>query len=440
MKYLESLPENEKDTIKIKVGSSYLNLKFRDFHSAFKPMYDKLLLEIGVKFKEELKPFIYCSTSAMKKLDTGFYISRDNKSYSEFNKLNPKYKPISWRKFKDMFVILESKGYVENFSGYNRRKDDDRMSSCIVFNDPYINLFNKNLVASHAKLIKAKSAVVHTKVEIDGHLRTIDLKGVKGIRPLEKEVDVIEKWLNTHTFKFLTHEKYIDLQRVFSDRIGNAGRFYFGALQCIASDKRKLFLIDGCKVKEKDYSSNHLLMIGEMKGVILPEGFKPYEVDISDLIGCDNPKRVRSILKMCCMFLLNSGTPEATFKKFWKENMTIIDEAMEHKDYKKAESNIMYGVKGFKNTSAIIKRLEEHNSYAKDYFRVAGGTWQELQFLDSEILLETMRLMMAKDKPLLPYHDSSLAKEQDSEFLEECMQSAWKYVLGSNHNCVITTK
>ena len=121
MIYLEDLTDDEKDEIRIEVSNSYLNLKLRNLHKGLLPYHTSLLKEIGNKYNEELKAFMYCSFTALNKIDSGLYYSRNNITYTNFNKENPSFKPISWRKIKGLVDKLEGLGYIESYSGYNDR-------------------------------------------------------------------------------------------------------------------------------------------------------------------------------------------------------------------------------------------------------------------------------------------------------------------------------
>lgn len=433
MKLLRLLTDDERDEIRLLVGNSYLDLHYRNVHKVFIPVLNALTKELGSEYREVLSVLVYNSASALKRLDKGLYISRYNKFYSKFNKTNPQYKNISWRVVKECLETLENIGYIKNFVGFKDGLDDKlRMSSCILFKDKFINLFPKKHIDLFGKDFSKPHAVVR---DSDSGL---EIKGVKGIKRKQDEIKELEDWLNTHKFNFIFHEKRVKLQRVFVDELDRSGRIYFGGLQCISSDKRALFKIDDEDVSEYDYISNHLFICAELEGIVLPEDFDPYMIDVSDIIKYPDQKSIRIILKYC-MFLLNSGTPEATLKKFWKRNIKVIDEAIERGDYKSAKSNPFFKVSGIKNSKLIIKKLEEHNKYAKDYFRKKGGCWDLLQNLDSEIMVEIMKIMKELNEPLLPYHDSIVVKKSFRQF-DEIMKKAWYNVLGSDKNCRIDQK
>lgn len=435
MIYLEDLTDDEKDTIRIEVNNSYLNLKLRNLHKVLLPYYTSLLKEVGNKFTEELKTFMYCSFTALNKQDTGLYYSRNNITYTNFNKDNPKFKPVSWRKIKGLVDKLEDLGYVESYSGYNDRLNNDKMSSCVVFTYKYINLFDKELLKKFTSNIPDSSVVVMTEKDSKGE-RQIK-KNIQGISARKADVDKINAFLKKQCFEFITCEKEVSLQQKFIESLNKSGRFYFGELQCIKSSKRRLYKINKSSVTERDYVSNHMFIIAEVTGTSLPEDFLPYDLDVSDLIQSEDPSKVRKIIKSVCMFLLNSGTPEASFKKFWKESREALKLNMEKEQWSKVEGNIFYKVSGLENSKELVKRVEQHNIYAKDYFRRKGGCWGELQFLDASILLECMLCLVDKNIPFLPYHDSVLVRECDGEELMMEMQSAWNKVLGSDINCKI---
>ena len=180
-----------------------------------------------------------------------------------------------------------------------------------------------------------------------------------------------------------------------------------------------------------------MFIVAEITGTSLPEGFLPYDLDVSDLIRSNDKTKIRKIIKSVCMFLLNSGTPEASFKKFWKESRNLIKESMEKEQWSKVEGNLFYKVSGLENSKELVKRVEQHNIYAKDYFRIKGGCWGKLQFIDASILLECMLSLVDKNIPFLPYHDSVLVRKQDGETLEREMRNAWKKVLGNDKYCKI---
>lgn len=435
MIYLEDLTDDERDKIRIEVGTTYLNIKCRKFSKVLNTYYNKILEEVGDKFEEELKPFMYATFSALNTLDTGFYYSRKNIFYTNFNKENPKFKPISWRKIKDLVIKLEELGYVESYSGYNDRLNNDSMSSCIKFTDKYINLFDKDLLSRFTPSEYESSVVVMTEKDSRGERQV--KKNIQGISARRKDVDKINTFLAKQQFEFIISEKLVSLQQKFIESLDNSGRFYFGELQCIKSDKRRFYKINKSSVTERDYVSNHMLIVAEITKANLDEDFLPYDLDVSDLIQSEDPTKIRKILKSVCMFLLNSGTPEASFKKLWKESRELIKKSIEKEDWKRVEKNIFYKVSGLENSKELVKRVEQHNIYAKDYFRIKGGSWGELQFLDASILLECMLSLVDKNIPFLPYHDSVLVREQDGEVLVEEMRNAWEKVLGDNKYCKI---
>ena len=437
MQQLKDLSKEEQELIKIKVAGSKLYLQARSFNRNFEAVMKGLLRVSGKKYTLELTVLIASAISALKLNDLGLSYTRDKGKYLAFNNKQPKGRKSSYRRTLDLFEILEDTGYIENFVGFKDVENNQSMPAIILFTDKFIDLFDKNMLVQYGEVIPQPEVIIKDS-------QGIILKNTKEAKSKEEVVREINNWLSTHTFNFGVLDKVFNLQRIFKyNKLATAlgaGRFYFGALQTIRKGKRRLFKIDGCPVTERDIVSNHMMLIAELEGVILPEGFRPYSVDVSDLITCEDESKIRPLLKFCCMLLINSGSSKASFTKAWKSNLTLIDKEIKEGNWNKAQENLFYGISGIRNAKKVVERVAEHNAYANKYFNVKSGSWDRLQLLDSEIMLETMLMMRAVDKPLIPYHDSAVCKEQDGDYLEYCISTAWKKIIGTNHNCILTKK
>lgn len=439
MKLLKKLEWEDQDDIRNRVGSGKLYLQARSYSRVFDDVYKHLSYVINnTKCKLELDIIIASAISSLKLNNEGLTYSRTKSTYSDFNKRCPKNRKVSYKRMFSVLDVLESAGYIVNYSGFKDCENNASMPATIIFTSKFKDIFDNEDLDRCGVIIKEQSVVVKNS---DG---TLSDKGIPNLKNMCSVVDNINDWLMTYDFNFGVLDKKFLIQRVFKFKKGSdvlgAGRFYFGVLQCIMRGKRKFFKINRECVTEKDYSSNHMMLIAEKEGVILPQDFKPYNVDISDLISCDDESKIRPILKFCCMLLLNSGTAKASFTKSWKENIALIDKFITKGDWKSAQENMFYGVSGLRNAKFVVQRVKEHNSYAEKYFGVKHGSWDTLQLWDSNILLNTMLMMKDANKPFIPYHDSLVCRKSDGEYLEYCMRESWKLEMGSNNNCRIDTK
>lgn len=436
MKELKSLTEDQKDLIKAKVGGSKLYLKALRSHKVFKGIIYTLITEFGDKFTQEVENIVSCYLSALKRQDLGFTYSRDKNVYTNFNRTIKNRKPSSYKRTIELLSLLERAGYVELYKGFRDRDSNDSMAACCLFTDKFINMVDSRLVVKFAKIIQEKSVEVR---DAEGN----PLTEVEGISVIERKVDSINNWLKGYDFRFGAFPKQVFLQRIYNHNLQTSGRFYFGESQTIKSYKRPSFRIEGSAVCELDYTSQHFNIMGELLGYKLPDTFRPYEIDMSDLIymkGNYSRSKERNILKLACMMLINSGNPTASLKNVWQNNIDSITSLIKEGDYTKAEENPFYGVSGKKNCSKIIRRLKKHNSYAETFFKRKSGMWGELQNIDSEIMLQILLYMKKRNLPCLPYHDSAVARVEDKESLYVAMTLAWEKVLGSSLNCKITQK
>lgn len=433
---LRNMSTDEIDLIKAKVGNSKLYLKALTCHPTFHPLIGKLVVELGKKYQMEIQNIVTCYISSLKKGDIGFTYSRDKNTYTNFNKTIVNRKPSSYKRTLEALHLLEDKGYIELYKGFKDITNGTSMGACCVFTDKFINCVDASKVEKFGKVVNDASVEVRDR---EGN----PIYNLEGYDYMEKKVDGINKWLAKHKFYFGAFPKRVFLQRVYKGDMFTCGRFFFGELQTLRSYKRVGYRIDDEGVTELDYSSQHYAILATLSGYTLPDGFKPYEIDVSDLLKMEGgycEKRVRKILKLACMMIINSGNPTTSLKNVWDENREVITKSLDNQDFKKAQENPFYGVSGKANCSEIIKRLKRHNSYAEEFFKRKGGMYGELQYLDSEILFNILLILRRTDTPCLPYHDSCLVRRSDEEVLRSAMKKAWKKVLGDDRNCRIDKK
>ncbi len=435
MQELKSLSQDKRDTIKAQVGGSRLYLKAISSHKVFKGVVNKFILTYGERYRLEIENFIACTISSLKKYDTGFTYSRYSNTYSQFNKTISNRPKASYTRTLLLLDLLEKDGYIDLYRGYKDKAADDSMSACCVFTSKLIDQFDE----SH--IIKFGTAIQDSPVEVR------DCEG----NPIEelctdkvsKQVESLNRWYRKHEFCFGTYPKTIHLQRVYNNDLKTGGRFYFGELQTLKSSKRPSYIINKEKVCELDFCHMHFAILSTYEKYILPDDFKPYQVDISDIISMSegySKVKERQILKLGCMMLINSGNPVISLKNVWQTNIETITKLLDAGKYKEARENPFYGVTGKDNCNKIISRLIKHNHYAKNYFKRKGGMWGVLQNTDSEIMLTILLTLKRKNIPALPYHDSLVVRESDLETLKQVMKDSWKKVLGNVDNCKIDRK
>ena len=141
------------------------------------------------------------------------------------------------------------------------------MSTCCIFKDKLINLFPPERITKFGKEFHDNSVEVR-----DGEGNLVEDVDTDYI---QTKVDSINKWLKTHDFHFGAYTRQVYLQRVYNGSLDISGRFYFGELQTIRSEKRISFIIDKERVSELDFSSMHFCILATIEEYKLPEDFKP---------------------------------------------------------------------------------------------------------------------------------------------------------------------
>jgi len=436
MKYLKEVSQDKRDYIKLCVGSSQTFLGAIKLHKTYNGILRILTKELEGLYDVEIKVLLNAIINAIKDEDQGTYLTRNQKYYSYINKeLSLKRnKCISATRMTRLVAELEVLGYLECYIGYKDVSSDKSMSSCILFTSKLLTFFT-NINLNYASRIKQRYVEVR---DVD----KLPKKGVRGIVGLEKEVEEVDTWIRSHEIRFGLVKKNLRLQQVFAEDLDSSGRLYFGALQTIKSYKRRLIQINGLLCCECDYSSQHLRICATLEGVHLPKDFKPYDVDISDLVTAkDNYEvRARLLIKFAIMMLLNSGNASAALRTSWKNNIIVVSDAIEKGKWAKAKENPFYGLSGIKNIPEIIKRIRKHNSYAEEYFKCKEGAWKLLQNLDGKIMMYILKDLKCKGVCAIPYHDGAIVQSMHKETLIKSMIDAWGEILGDSHNAVVDVK
>ena len=432
----KEMTTDEIDLLKAKVGGSKLYLKARTPHKCFIPEVKQLLTCVGNKYKQEVNNIISCTITSLKRGDLGFTYSRDKNTYTEFNKTSKFKTPSSYKRTLELIDLLECEGYLISYKGFNDRKGGRSNPASVLFKDKYISMFKQELIEKHAPKLSEDSVIIRDELGTPIH-------NVQGKGKQQTITDNINDWLWGYDFYFGAYPKKVQLQQVYNGDLDSSGRYYFGGLQTIASFKRMSYRIHKGTVTEQDYVSMHFRIIACLVNTTLSDNFEPYGIDISDLIeitGGYCKKRARSVVKLACLMLVNSGNPTTSLKNAWKDNLESITTHINKEDYKRATANIFYGISGMHNCSQIINRLKEHNSFASGFFKDNKDSWKLLQSLDARIMERVLIRMMDEDKPMLPYHDSALCRKEDKDYLIYCMRESWKDVLNTYDNCLIDEK
>ena len=350
--------------------------------------------------------------------------------YSEANK---KYKQkLSYKKMIELLPLLEELGLITLYKGYYLHEEDYCKSSIKPL-QPLINLFSELPVSSEGASRGNEEEVV---------IRDLKGKQVTGVKPkgigqLKQDMKAYNNMLSGHTVKIGDYSCSPCYRRIFSEKITLAGRVYScGGFQSLPSKLRPTITIDGQKTVEVDIKCLHPNLIACHLGINLPEHFEPYKVEQGLVQG--GYKDIRGLCKKFFMSLLyceNLKKAEGSCRWF---TLNQMKQPVDDRDYPTVNYDVLCPtdvVNSLLKTNHRISEVLLSNSLSPGS---SSLLWQQLQYLDSSILMHVINTFTALDKPLLPYHDSAVVKQEDEQLLAETFREAWWKVLGTHDNLVLT--
>lgn len=183
------------------------------------------------------------------------------------------------------------------------------------------------------------------------------------------------------------------LQRIFSERWERGGRMYGGWWMHLPKAERRYILIDGEPVTEWDYGWLHPSLLYQREGLVLE--FDPYRVP-----GFDAP-RIRDLGKVTFQRLINRK--ERTPLRAAKGNKELLPRGVTFASYLAAYTARLHPIAHWFST----------------------GVGMSLQREDSDLAVEVLKRMQARDIVTLPVHDSFIVQERYGEALREEMEGAY---------------
>jgi hypothetical protein len=191
-------------------------------------------------------------------------------------------------------------------------------------------------------------------------------------------------------------------------------------------DNRERILIDNDKTVELDFKYLHIALLCERDGIILPDDFDPYQIDLSGF----SKKGARWIGKKASLIMINAGVGLVGMGALGKE---VNDD--NRTPQLRQDGDIPSGKISRKGVfDAILSR----NPYLRKYADNPVG--MELQNLDSKIMDNIIAGMMAVGEVVVPVHDSIVVRQSVKGVAEEVMSKAYLIVMGSDNNCRIEVK
>lgn len=440
---LRSLSELDRWTILV---TCIRGIPFRSNNSLYDEMVNQFSVLLGKK-KFNAVEWFFTNAAKVVRNDAIGFTTKLTASYWTGNVAG-----VSYRGVVDVLSWMQENGYVVLYKGYKDITKGKSYPTVVVLTEKLTALFNSKQVHLHLpKQVLDRLIVIKDRKNRE-LMPTIEID----VQDLEQEMRSYNKSLQTAHVEFMGKPiPLIEYKRSFSDNLMQGGRLYVngGGVQLIPSDYRLEHLtIEGEKVIELDYSSNHPSILYELLVQDKPhlleycKDIVPYNADNSFIefldssdkvlqchltsIGSDysdfRAKGIRRYYKLALMLCINTKSLTDAVRclghEFYKDSLKPIHERE------------FYGlVKPY--NQRIIQAIAEHNSLISDSFYVDAGV--RLQLVDSRIALRVIDLLTQQGITVLCYHDSFVAQEKWEDTLYVAMVEAWKNVLGNNVFCKI---
>lgn len=234
------------------------------------------------------------------------------------------------------------------------------------------------------------------------------------------------------------------LQRTLRvDKEINSRLFDDGTVQSKSKILRGYLEIDNEKTISLDFKSIHPAMLLQMEGysLLLHDPYpkiKDIKVDtklvnkFKKFYGLGSYDPVRNIVKKLVLCLINADNINNAVGSCYDD---IHNDNLKRGTYK--EDTMRYVGLPQINLHEVAKVLIDHNHMISKYFGVGIGN--ELQYKDSCIIMESLKVLIDRDIPCLPVHDALICKESDYVEVETVMAESFVKVVGhgSDKNCII---
>ncbi len=345
---------------------------------------------------------------------------------------------IGHHSFTDVIKRLDVKGYLTIYKG--RPGDFQRrgVSSRIECRSPLINVLKKfgitvdnyknhykdesslpiifdvvRLKSSSKRGIKAHSASSECGYgKIPGRKMGVDYSDPK-VAEISKQVFEVNRFLSRKCYDGMNFE---GLFRGFNEGDvtdygwNKGGRLYAvgGGYQSIRREDRSSIRINGEPVAEVDIGASHLTILHSLAGVPLPNRPDPYEIEG---VSRDSVKRFITMtigngkVPRCW----SQGAVEAYAKGFDKSpSKGLVGSLQKDHPFKSVRDVVLKHI-------PLLASLPEH-----------GISWADLQYHESEVLIDALLSLIRRRVVCLPLHDSLIGRVEDSSKISRQITSSFK--------------
>lgn len=234
------------------------------------------------------------------------------------------------------------------------------------------------------------------------------------------------------------------LRCIFSNQeLTLGGRLYtatsYGTQRYPKLDRKKI-LIDGMETVELDYASLHINMLRSKEGLRPVEDAYTMVLDRIPGLNSEYRQALRDFLKGLLQSMLNVSVPykavrSGNYTTNYQPLIELFKQDPDHviTDDDRKVRTILKEVN--LSVKELVSLFEDAHSEIKEHFYTGIGL--TLQNYDSKIALSLLDFFTNNRIIVLPVHDSFIIQRESSNLLKERMNSTYKEVMNTHHDCPI---
>lgn len=322
-------------------------------------------------------------------------------------------KGVTVGKVKKAVDFLTEQGYAVNVIGKAHKIEEKRQVSYIVPTEQFINKFCNDVETVRMAELAYQDSYAYIELRDDKKNPVIfrTTERTKKLEDVVKKLNVLNDICTIRDGDGNVLNNFYC--RVFNIDFSRGGRFYRSDVLRIKNDhsSRLDITINGNSVVEIDYGNLHFRIAAAREGIDL--GNVPSDIYSAMLEDEDMTAANRKIVKLAVNIMFNSLDHEAARKAIQQEINT----------HKSDEYTLG-------KATQVMLLIEKAYPEFKDLFCAGDGYGSVLQYFDSELAADVLGVMIEKNIPCLPVHDSFIIEREWCGLLADTMGDCFRNRFG----------
>lgn len=327
-------------------------------------------------------------------------------------------KDITSRKVIRCIEYLVHDGYVVNVKGKPHKIKEKREVSYITPTQKFIEVWNmEELIEETMKAYEDTVKVIELR---DEEKNSIPYRNTQDIKKMEEVVRKLNHMNESFRIEDGSGKTLTNFYcRIFNESFAYGGRFYKADVLAIknrGTDARLDIKIEGQEVCEIDFCNLHFRLAAALKDIDVE--YLPLDV-YSGILEDETNTVDRRMVKLAVNIMFNCYNDDDAEGAIRKEINLLKD------DDKKR-----YSLGGAK---AVMLLIYDKYPQFGDFFCCPDSMGRILQNADSHLANDILEVMIEKNIPCLPVHDSFLVQTKNADLLSKTMGDCFRKRFGVDY-------